>query len=403
MRTCKYCGCDISHLRANATICGSRECTNAYKRDLKHKKKEPRYCEVCGKSIDDLPGQRKICLDPECIAEQKRRKYAATKKEKICKKCGKIFLGTVKQTCCEECRNNKDHSSGFEVIQQTIVCEKCGKVLKVVEKKKTGGVKDTLAEGVCEECKEKTRLESSKRMKEDNPMFDMDTRVKVSMTKSAKMGGKILTEEETRDKLIKRDLYVPVPKEVKEKPKEKPKKEKVKRIPRKKETLEETSLRMRLHNPMFNPETRAKVSATFKRKIASGEIVYKKGPEHHLWKGNRTFNKAVRIELRNWVKQKFEEVSYTCQRCGKTHTELQVHHLEPLRDIIQKFLDKHNYTIEYVNSIEGTEEYFSLIKEIVQYHEDNMQIGLVVCPECHNEIDSYYKRKTYENKENNKD
>lgn len=377
MRTCKYCGCDISHLRANATICGSRECTNAYRRDLKHKKKEPRYCEVCGKSIDDLPGQRKICLDPECIAEQKRRKYAAAKKEKICKKCGKTFLGTVKQTCCEKCRNNRDHSSGFEVIQQTIVCEKCGKILKVVEKKKTGGVKDTLAEGVCEECKEKTRLESSKRMKEDNPMFNIDTRIKVSMTKSAQMGGKLLTEEETREKLTKRDQHIS-------------------------ETPEETSLRMKLYNPMFSLVTRAKVSDTFKEKISNGEIVYKKGPEHHLWKGNRTFNKAVRIELRNWVKQKFEEVNYTCQRCRKTHTELQVHHLEPLRDIIQKFLDKHNYTIEYINSIEGTKEYFSLIKEIARYHEDNMQIGLVVCPECHNKIDSYYKRKTHENKENNK-
>ena len=81
---------------------------------------------------------------------------------------------------------------------------------------------------------------------------------------------------------------------------------------------------------------------------------------------------------------------------------MQVHHLEPLRDIIQNFLDKHDYTIDYINSIQGNEEYFSLIKEIVEYHEKNMQIGLVVCLNCHYEIDEYYKRKTYEDKENNK-
>ena len=85
MKTCKYCGCDISHLRANATICGSRECTNAYRRELKSKPKEPRTCEICGTSIDDLPGQRRICKNPECEAEQKRRKYAQALKEKICK------------------------------------------------------------------------------------------------------------------------------------------------------------------------------------------------------------------------------------------------------------------------------------------------------------------------------
>lgn len=70
-RKCKFCGCDISHLRANATICGSKECTAMYKKEqVKNKKNpKPRFCEVCGKSIDNLPTQRKICKDPECIAE----------------------------------------------------------------------------------------------------------------------------------------------------------------------------------------------------------------------------------------------------------------------------------------------------------------------------------------------
>ncbi len=233
----------------------------------------------------------------------------------------------------------------FKTIKQTIVCKKCGKILKIVEKAQSGRVKNVLEKGVCEECKEKSRQESSIRMHLYNPMYNLETRNKVS---------------------------------------------------------KESSIRMHLYNPMYNLETRNKVSNTIKQNILEGKIIYKKGSEHYLWKGNRTFNKAVRIELRNWVKSKFEESNYTCQKCGKTHTELQVHHLEPLRDIIQNFLDKHDYTIDYINSIQGNEEYFSLIKEIVEYHEKNMQIGLVVCPNCHYEIDEYYKRKTYEDKENNK-
>lgn len=50
---------------------------------------------------------------------------------------------------------------------------------------------------------------------------------------------------------------------------------------------------------------------------------------------------------------------------------------------------------------EGSERYFNIIKQIVDYHNDSTDnIGIVVCPECHNELDDYYKRKTHENKIN---
>lgn len=160
---------------------------------------------------------------------------------------------------------------------------------------------------------------------------------------------------------------------------------------------EKLSLQMKEHNPMFDPETRAKVSKTLKEKILSGEIIYAKGPEHHLWKGNRNFNKAVRIELRKWVKEQMEKVHYICQKCGKTRTELYVHHLHPLRDIILDTLNKNNLTIIDINSMEGSEQYFDIIKQIIEYHYQHNDIGIVVCPQCHNELDSYYKRKTHEN------
>lgn len=367
MKTCKYCGCDISHLRANATICGSRECTNAYRRELKSKPKEPRTCEICGTSIDDLPGQRRICKNPECEAEQKRRKYAQTLKEKICKKCGDTFLGTSKQTCCENCRKHKDIT--FEVIEQKVVCEDCGALLRTESKKVNGKTKEIIAKGMCDACKQKHREKLSLQMKEHNPMFDPEVVKKTFETRRYKYLQKC--EEEGRLPYVRKGC--------------------------KGETKEERVQRMKEHNPMFDPETKAKVSKTLKEKILSGEIVYAKGPEHHLWKGNRNFNKAVRIELRKWVKEQMEKVHYICQKCGKTHTELHVHHLHPLRDIISDTLNKNNLTIIDINSMEGSEQYFDIIKQIVEYHYQHNDIGIVVCPQCHNELDSYYKRKTHEN------
>ena len=373
-RKCKYCGCDISHLKANATICKSKECQTKYKYDLTYKEKEPRFCEVCGTSIDNLPGQRRICLNPECISEQKRRKYNSTLKEKICKKCGKTFMGTLKQTCCKECRNKK--SINYPVIEQKILCRYCNTILETKQVKLTS---KTLLEKhgkkVCDKCKEINRKKVSDNMKQNNPMFNDRIKQKSIETK--------------------RDNYIELCKKEGRTP--------GMRKGAKGETKEMTVKRMKLHNPMFNPETRKKVSETFKRKIANGEIIYKKGKENSLWRGNRNFNKAVRIELRNWVQECFKEVNYTCQQCGKTHTELQVHHLEPLRDIISNFLNQYNYTQEYINKIEGTKEYFDFIQKIVEYHYNNPKIGIVLCPECHNKIDSYYKRKTYENNINKKD
>ena len=48
---------------------------------------------------------------------------------------------------------------------------------------------------------------------------------------------------------------------------------------------------------MQNEESKSKMIATFKNKIKSGEIKYKRGKEHHLYKGNRSFNLEVRSNL----------------------------------------------------------------------------------------------------------
>lgn len=54
---------------------------------------------------------------------------------------------------------------------------------------------------------------------------------------------------------------------------------------------------MQNFNPMRNEQSKCKMIATLKDRINSGEIVYKRGKEHHLYKGNRSFNLEVRNAL----------------------------------------------------------------------------------------------------------
>lgn len=149
MRICRFCGKDISDKKSNATICGDPKCKCAYDKWMKIRPRMPRFCEVCGDPIDDLPGQRRICKKQSCIDEQKRRKYKTSLKEKICRKCGKTFIGTIKQTCCEDCRI---HPTFTTKVTQTVVCSECGKPIDTV--KKGHSAKMVLEKGLCNECKE---------------------------------------------------------------------------------------------------------------------------------------------------------------------------------------------------------------------------------------------------------
>lgn len=44
----------------------------------------------------------------------------------------------------------------------------------------------------------------------------------------------------------------------------------------------------------------------------------------------------------------------------------------------------------------GSEESLKILKEIKEYHFNN-EIGLVVCPTCHAQVDKYYKNRKNEN------
>ena len=375
-RYCLYCGKDISDKKLSAKICGNSECEKQRKIEKKKSSNKQHLCMICGCDISDLSPQAKICKKEECHKIRSKQLYANTQITKTCTCCGNEFIGTGKQLVCSDCRKTRYERKvqNTKQIKQYVYCKNCGVHIETLQKYKTIHIQETIYK-LCNDClnkkKEENYKQSSERMKKDNPMFNEETKAKVSNT--------------LRNNYIKKCNELGI----------EPCKPYIR--PEVPETKEELSKRMKENNPMFNKEAVEKMKNTLQEHIADGTIKYKKGSEHWLWKGGREFNGYVRVALRKWVKYMFEKAKFTCQHCGKTHTELHVHHTKPLRDIISEFLDKNNYTIEYINSIAGSQEYINFIQKIVDYHfQENENISIVVCPKCHNELDPYYKQKKYD-------
>lgn len=355
------------------------------------KKKEslvPRFCEICGTSIDVLPINCKVCSSDSCRKERTkikaRENYKKNLKEKVCKKCNNLFLATQKQTCCENCRDSRKDNR-FKQVEQNILCWKCGIVLETVLKNKTKDIPENINGGLCKDCKKETTINRSNYMKLNNPMYDPDIAKKsgeikkgLSISKEILVKRNNLTLEEYNQLQLEKQIY----------------NSDENKLLRKQLNIENLKHRMIYNNPMFNEETKLKFSNTIKEKIKSGEIVYKKGIENPLYKGNRNFNKQVRIELRQWVKEMMEKEEFTCKNCGKTNCSLQIHHTEPLRDIISKFLQKHNTNILDLEL--GSNICLNILSDIKQYHYDTNP-GICVCEDCHTIIDKHYKKRRLKN------
>lgn len=372
MRKCIICGEDISHLRSHAKLCGKKTCENAYRKIRKKQPKVKRYCIICGEDITHLAPQRKICDKIECRKTHSRNHYQSHLIEKTCSKCGKIFFGTGKQVCCDVCSKKKDIL--YETIERPILCKYCGKIITYETVNKTYKTNPEGKPKVCDECKKNTYIRFSNRMKVLNPSFDPEIATKSGNKRREIYEQKCISKGE-----------VPKPKYV-----------------YKGESKEEMVLRMKTNNPMHNPESRNKMIKTLTSKYENGEIVKHFGKDNWNWKGNRNFNYAVRTSLRKWVREMMEKQNFICEKCGKNKTELHVHHLIPLRDIINNTLNELNLTLENLRDIEGTTEYFSIIQQIVDYHYNTENVGIVVCPECHTLLDKFYRRKTHENRKNYK-
>ena len=141
----------------------------------------------------------------------------------------------------------------------------------------------------CTDCKEVNRERSSIRMTVNNPSYKGRSYEEVLKTRKPKH----------------------VPEDIKKRNKEK------------------SSLRMKEHNPMKNPAIKEKMLAT----RATRHYTYKTGQEHHLWKGNRTVARQIKLILKPWKKRLMAACNFTCTRCGARNCTLNVHHLKPYREI----------------------------------------------------------------------
>lgn len=318
---------------------------------------EKRTCIICGEDISKLNVRAKICHNPECKKENERRCYQKRLKLHICVHCGKEFIGKDKERLCENCKNIYiKHKFTKKIVEHR--CKHCGELLYTIEKNNTKP-QTLIYDSVCDECKLKNRENFSIRMKLKNSngyCKEYET-----------------LEDYEKDKQLKIEQ------------------EKKNKIENKRAWRE----KMRLNNPMSNPEIVKKCHETRQKRIKSGEIVYKRGKEHKRFKGGRSLMKAVRLKLIKWSRTILERDHFTCTLCGLTDGLLHVHHNERLTDIINKFcktLQLSRTEIEY-----GSVECLKLIDEIVKYHNEHSEIGITLCEECHSKVDKYYHKKLNKN------
>ena len=71
------------------------------------------------------------------------------------------------------------------------------------------------------------------------------------------------------------------------------------------------------NNPMKNPIVVKKMLETKKKRIENGTLIFKRGPDHWLWKGNRGFTNSLRVYLYPlWTKKVLIRDNFKCSICG---------------------------------------------------------------------------------------
>ena len=316
-----------------------------------------KVCIICNQEFETRDSRTVCCKKSDCRKQCNKLKYAKSTIERTCKTCGKSYLATRKQKhdCCPDCIKKllyhyKEH------VDQKHCCRQCGKIMYTECKNVTKNIPEVLYDITCDECKEKNRLLASERMMLNNPSHPHTTYNSVEEAKLAK--------------------------------------EQMQMAKRKYKTKEDMkaafSERMKINNPMFNKEIRQKVHDTLMARIANNEINYnwKNSP---YYKGDRGIKNYIRLSLVWWRKANFERANYACECCGATGGYLHVHHTEKFSDIVERLANELNLdlkTLEY-----GSDEYKELEKQVNDYHKEH-DIGLVVCENCHDQVDKcFHKRK----------
>lgn len=250
------------------------------------------------------------------------------------------------------------------------VCRRCGNQTGVIEKENS--LKDSIIDKnrYCKVCVEKSIQMKNDRMKNHNPVKQQWVKDKISTTLKRKY--------ETGE--ISSPFLDPIKlKEIQSKRRE-----------LSKEGSDSISRKMKINNPMFNVDTRIRASVTIKDRIQKGQLVYKKGHTHHLYKGNGTFSNDCRKWLKVWIRSIMERDKFSCTVCGKTNEYLHTHHIRPLRDIIKNVLTNESVDSIVDLKLQNVDLYESMIKKVVDNHK--LEDGITVCKQCHANIDDRYRR-----------
>lgn len=270
-------------------------------------------------------------------------------------------------------------------MKRDVLCRKCGQKKGEIESKRA--TKPKYSATFCETChkeyvvllKERNRSvevrnAASERMKKNNPMQREEVAQKVSKTNKEKYrtGERISSfQDPVKMKEIRSKWNITT------------------------EGRQRISKRMLKNNPMKQPDAVQKSILTKKKHIQSGELVYKHGSEHHLWKGNGSFSEACRCQLYPyWTYKILERDNFSCTMC-EAKRQLQVHHLKPLREILEEV--KQMFNISSYHEI-SPDKRQPLIDEVLKLHKQ--EDGITVCSICHSKIDPRYNHN--ENKNNKK-
>lgn len=333
------------------------------------------HCRDCGKDVLVSNDSRKILCD-DCKTKSQKNHFKHFIVQKIiCPECGEVLSTQIKKGTkakefikrawrCDKCKNKANEKNKFT---RKKICKICGKIIKETRLNGTYQLKKDDEYIICVECKNTIQNINKKREKVKKciekshiyMVFDKDIRD--------------LTLDECNE-IIKRYDEDNV---------------KRKNI-NSEESRKRTSLRMKLNNPMKRKEVVEKVLKTREENIKNGILVYKRGSQHHLYKGLGTFNHECRKQLYQcWIKPILERDEFKCKLCGETHN-LQVHHILPLRKIIDIVLARHNiYEKTHNFNREKYENFDQLVDEVIKEHK--LEYGITVCKRCHEKIDFRYR------------
>src|ERR1035437_1632027 len=254
-----------------------------------------------------------------------------------------------------------------------LLCKSCR--YKIGETERVKYKPFVISRKLCDSCRilafQKNNENQRLKMLSHNPVRNKSVRNKISETLKEKyISGEIKSPFQDKEKL--KIIH-----------------EKRKRIGLSAQGIKILSERMSKNNPMFDKGVSSKVGSTIKRKVKSGEIVYKRGHEHCLYKGTRTFSNDCRKWLRLWILSILQKDNFQCSICKKKEG-LHVHHLRPLREIIRQILEKNNIKDVSVLKNENVHKYEYLIQQVVNEHK--IEDGKSVCKQCHANIDGKYRR-----------